>query len=210
MNENLNQGQRERLSALADGELAAQEVAQALAFADSDEGRQTWALYQVIGDVLRSPELAHHAQHDVLPGVRAQLAREPRPQPRPLTQVAQARASNGDAADRAANSAVFRWKLVAGLLSVAVVAVLGWNTLLTGHATGASAGAQLAQVSTPQQSVPQGMVALGGEDGAPVMLRDPRLDELLAAHRQYSGVANLQRPADFLRNANFSKPAQKP
>ena len=35
------------------------------------------------------------------------------------------------------------------------------------------------------------------------MLRDPRLDELLASHPQYSSAANLQMPASFLRNASF-------
>ena len=36
------------------------------------------------------------------------------------------------------------------------------------------------------------------------MLRDPRLDALLASHPQYSGPATLQMPASFLRNANFA------
>ncbi|WP_159914479.1 sigma-E factor negative regulatory protein [Pantoea sp. 18069] len=200
MNEDLNQSQREQLSALADGELAADDIAQALAFADSDTGRQTWQLYQLVGDVLRSPELAHHAQHDVLSGVRAQLAKEPRPrlQSEPLVPVAAVRGP-----DRAANSAVFRWKVAAGMASVAAVAAFAWSSLLT-SGEGASAGAQLAQGGAPQQSVPTEIVAMQAGDGAPVMLRDPRLDELLAAHRQYSSVAALQMPANFLRNAGFS------
>jgi len=196
MNEDLNQTQREQLSALADGELAADDIAQALAFADSDEGRQTWQLYQLVGDVLRSPELAHHAQHDVLSGVRAQIAKEPRPQ---LQTVPLVRGP-----DRAANSSVFRWKMAAGMASVAAVAALGWSSLLTDGAA-FSAGVQLVQGGAPQQSVPTEVVAMQAGDGAPVMLRDPRLDELLAAHRQYSSVAALQMPANFLRNANFSQ-----
>ena len=40
--------------------------------------------------------------------------------------------------------------------------------------------------------------------GEPVMLRDPRLDELVAAHRHYHGANNLQMPAGFLRNATFA------
>jgi len=198
MNEDLNQSQREQLSALADGQLAADDIAQALAFADSAEGRETWQLYQLVGDVLRSPELAHHAQHDVLSGVRAQLAKEPRPrlQVAPLIAVAEARGP-----DRAANSAVFRWKVAAGVASVAAVAALGWSSMLGG---GGTVGMQLAQDATPQQSVPGEMLAMQAGPGAPVMLRDPRLDELLAAHRQYSSVAALQMPANFLRNASFS------
>ena len=38
---------------------------------------------------------------------------------------------------------------------------------------------------------------------APVMLRDARLDELLAAHKQFGGTSALQMPAGFLRNATF-------
>lgn len=204
MNEDLNQSQREQLSALADGQLAPEDMAQALAFADSGEGRQTWQLYQLVGDVLRSPELAHHARHDVLSGVRAQLAREPRPAPAPPSQVAEA---GPTVPDRAANSAVFRWKLVAGLASVVAVAALAWTALPMGG-SGVDAGLQLAEGGAPLQSVPATtMVALQGEAGGPVMLRDPRLDELLAAQRQYSSAAALQMPANFLRNANFSAPA---
>jgi sigma-E factor negative regulatory protein RseA len=39
-----------------------------------------------------------------------------------------------------------------------------------------------------------------------VMLRDPQLDELLAAHRQLGGGSALQTPAGFLRNATFDAP----
>jgi sigma-E factor negative regulatory protein RseA len=40
------------------------------------------------------------------------------------------------------------------------------------------------------------------------MIRDPRLDELLAAHRQLGGASALQAPAGFLRNATFEAPAR--
>lgn len=201
MNQDLNQSQKEQLSALADGQLAADDIGAALAFADSDDGRQTWQLYQLVGDVLRSPELAHHAQHDVLSGVRAQLAREPRPQLQPAALQPIAAAQD---VDRAANGSVFRWKIAAGVASVAAVAALGWSSML-GGGSGAPAGMQLAQNGEPQQSVPTEIVAMQSGPGAPVMLRDPRLDELLAAHRQYSSVAALQMPANFLRNAGFSE-----
>ncbi len=201
MNQDLNQSQKEQLSALADGQLAADDIGAALAFADSDDGRQTWQLYQLVGDVLRSPELAHHAQHDVLSGVRAQLAREPRPQLQPAALQPIAAAQD---VDRAANGSVFRWKIAAGVASVAAVAALGWSSML-GGGSGAPAGIELAQNGEPQQSVPTEIVAMQSGPGAPVMLRDPRLDELLAAHRQYSSVAALQMPANFLRNAGFSE-----
>ena len=40
-------------------------------------------------------------------------------------------------------------------------------------------------------------------DAGAVMLRDARLDELLAAHRQTSGATALGNAAGFLRNATF-------
>ena len=46
---------REQLSALADGELQGEELAQALQFATQDEGQSTWQIYHLVGDVLRAP-----------------------------------------------------------------------------------------------------------------------------------------------------------
>ena len=40
------------------------------------------------------------------------------------------------------------------------------------------------------------------------MIRDPGLDEMLAAHRQLGGASALQTPAGFLRNATFEAPAR--
>ena len=39
-----------------------------------------------------------------------------------------------------------------------------------------------------------------------VMLRDPRLDELLEAHRQAGGASQM--PSGFLRNATFEAPSR--
>ena len=67
------------LSALADGEATASEVTEACAnWRDDDGARQVWASYQLIGDVLRSEELASTAQHDhFLSKLRQRLADEP-------------------------------------------------------------------------------------------------------------------------------------
>jgi sigma-E factor negative regulatory protein RseA len=51
--------------------------------------------------------------------------------------------------------------------------------------------------------VPTLVAVSSGEPGAPVMLRDPRLDELLAEHRQAVGVTALGGSTGFLRNATF-------
>ena len=57
---------KELLSALVDGELHGDELEQALACAESADGCASWELYHLVGDVLRSPDLAHHSQHDLL------------------------------------------------------------------------------------------------------------------------------------------------
>lgn len=211
MTENLNQ--KEMLSALADGQLSGNALTQALEFSSQDEGRETWQLYQLVGDVLRSPELARPVDNgDFLARLRTQLAQEAAP-------VAQATASSPTAPaqpvltqftppPQAANDSVFRWKMVAGLASLAAVATLVWSAV--GGLGGPPAGAQMAAVSAPvtaSVSVQAPAVSLA-DNQAPqqVMIRDPRLDELLAAHKQFGGTSALQLPAGFLRNANFEAP----
>jgi sigma-E factor negative regulatory protein RseA len=41
------------------------------------------------------------------------------------------------------------------------------------------------------------------------VLRDVRLEELLAEHRQYGGMSALQMPAGFLRNATYDAAPQR-
>jgi sigma-E factor negative regulatory protein RseA len=70
----------------------------------------------------------------------------------------------------------------------------------------AAAPAQSAPAAVPAPMVAVAAEGAGTQPGAQVMLRDPRLDELVAAHRQYHGATNLQMPAGFLRNATFDTP----
>ncbi|GAB3355077.1 sigma-E factor negative regulatory protein [Giesbergeria sinuosa] len=231
------QTQREQLSALADGELPDEEWAQALDFAASDEGRETWQLYQLVGDVLRSPELARQTHDDggaFMARLRQNLAQEPTHndhQPPPhSTPVTPVLAHNtialptAVAPKAAANDSVFRWKLVAGVASLATVASLAWSTWGSSGNPGAATGqwAAVGTAPTTQEVVQAKPVATpvttenpvtvaqterpNQPSAAPVMLRDPRLDELLAAHQQFHGASALQLPAGFLRNANFESP----
>ena len=71
---------RERLSALVDGEVEANVVVQACtAWRDDAEHRSTWHAYQLIGDVLRSDDLASEPRRDIafLSALRGRLAAEP-------------------------------------------------------------------------------------------------------------------------------------
>lgn len=193
---------QELLSALVDGELTGIELEQALAVAEDAQGQRNWQLYHLVGDVLRSPDLAHHSQRDVLTGLRARLAQEP---PLQSTQETALQLAHGvleqvqapaAVRDQAANASVFRWKLAAGFASIAAVAAVGWQVMAL--QTAPVGGAQLAQNAAPA------VVAVAADDGRTVMLRDPNLDALLALHEQYANRPGLQVPAEFLRNASLA------
>jgi sigma-E factor negative regulatory protein RseA len=95
------------------------------------------------------------------------------------------------------------WRRVAGLASVALVGVLAWQGYqFVGERGQSVAAPQLAQL--PAQA-PASAVLAEGSGAAEVMLRDPRLDAMLAAHRQFGGTSALQMPSGFLRNATFEE-----
>jgi sigma-E factor negative regulatory protein RseA len=180
-----NMQAQELISALADGQLQGDAFAHGVEVAACDPvAREAWQTYHLIGDVLRSGELAGGSAPAIFMSrlqMRLQqeqgLAQAGRP-------VLSARSVPG-ARPESANDASFRWKLVAGVASLAAVAAIGWTM------TGGSA------VKPDQGQV----AAVANERG--VMIRDPRLDEFLAAHRQLGGASALQMPAGFLRNATF-------
>ncbi|RCX10285.1 sigma-E factor negative regulatory protein [Extensimonas vulgaris] len=190
--------QTELLSALADGMLEGEELAQALDLAARTEAQQTWQVYQLVGDVLRAPELAAYGRNALAERVCAQLAQqEQRPQAA-AADTAQMLPAAAPARTEAANAAQFRWKWVVGLASVATVAVVGWGVFGVMHEEGTTA----VQLAARPPAAP--LVAVADPNGAQQpMLRDPRLDELLAAHQQYGYTPALQMPAGFLRNAAF-------
>ncbi|MDP3227650.1 MAG: sigma-E factor negative regulatory protein [Acidovorax sp.] len=197
--------QREQLSALADGQLQNDEWRDAVSFACGDEGRSTWELYHLVGDVLRSSELARPANPAFMARLRDQIAQETI-SPLPAEPLVAVVAVPG--VEQAANASVFRWKMVAGVASLAAVVAIGWTSLATLQGTGQAPGGQLA--SAPIRSAVPGapVVAVVDSDGQQVMLRDPRLDELLAAHKQFGSTSALQMPAGFLRNATFESPGR--
>ncbi|HSV78050.1 MAG TPA: sigma-E factor negative regulatory protein [Ramlibacter sp.] len=194
---------QEMISALADGQLHGEAFARGVEAAAADpQAREAWLTYHLIGDVLRSADLAAGAPAAAfMDRLSARLAQEPAPA-RP--QVA---APSAPGPRRAAvNDGNFRWKMVAGFASLAAVAAVGWTLV---SSAGAPVTPQLAAApaSAPRPDAAQAAtVATGTERG--VMIRDPRLDELMAAHRQFGGANALQMPAGFLRNATFEGPAR--
>jgi sigma-E factor negative regulatory protein RseA len=100
----------------------------------------------------------------------------------------------------AANDSVFRWKLVASVVAVAAAGSVLWALVSNQDQT---ASGQLARQSGAPAPVVATATATAIAQTEPTMIRDPRLDELLAAHKQFGGASALQQPAGFLRNATF-------
>lgn len=209
---------QDALSALADGQLRGAAFAQAVEQVEQDADAQTnWHAYHVVGDVLRSGDLAFCADDQAfLARFQKRLELEPVLSPAVnttnLIAIEAYRTSakvdfhvNDAAAGKSSNDRFFGWKLVAGLASVVAVVAVGWG-VLNGFVP-VPTQPQLAQLETAPVTQVQQSVTLA--DGAPkVMLRDARLDELMAEHKQFGGTSALQMPAGFLRNATFESPAR--
>jgi sigma-E factor negative regulatory protein RseA len=193
---------QELISALADGQLQGAALQRGLEAAVSDPAAaEAWQTYHLIGDVLRSRELAGGtAPAQFLARLQESLRLEQPlagPAVRPIQVQPAAQAAN--VRRPAANEGRF-WKLVAGFASVAAVAAIGWTVV--GILGGKDAGAQLAGAGDRQQA---GVVLANTTGGT--MLRDPKLDQLLQAHRQLGGATALQTPG-FLRSATFEGSAR--
>lgn len=205
----------ELVSALADGQLRGEEFARTLQLlGQAHEARLTWHAYHLVGDVLRSGESMVSARdNDFLARLRIGLQQEVPLVPAvhatdSIAEYAMPTVDKGinDSKNSAANDASFRWKMLAGIASLAVVSVIGWHGLSgTGDQHGAPQFAQLPLQTVKPEAVSQPLV-----DGAEpqVMIRDPQLDALLAAHKQFGGTSAFQVPTGFLRNATFEGAAR--
>lgn len=197
---------RELVSALADGQLRGEEFARTVEWLnEADDAQMSWDTYHLVGEVLRSGEtVASAVDTAFMQRLKLSLQQEKplRLNVNAINSVASCAVSTGatglnDSKVESANNASFRWKLLAGVASLAAVSVIGWQALVGG---GDLQGASLmAQTVNPDVAVQQ--VAANGEPQ--VMIRDRQLDALLAAHRQFGGTSALQKPAGFLRNATF-------
>ena len=225
----------EQISALADGELHGDEFTAVVArLAVEEDLRATWQSYHLLGDALRTG--AHSPCSDstmFLARFQQRLSEDPiivaesvqAPLAVTMSAPIQTQAHVPNRIE-AANEPVFRWKLVAGAASLAAAAAIGWSWVGTNSTP---AGPQLAQQqiqtapvvavasTTPTPTPTQPLAApspaalsatrvMVGNGNPQVMLRDPRLDELLEAHRQAGGASQM--PSGFLRNATFEAPSR--
>jgi sigma-E factor negative regulatory protein RseA len=184
---------QELISALADGQLQGEALARGVQAATADaRSRQAWCAYHVVGEVLRTGRAQTGAAPEAfLARLRDRLEAEPAPRPA----IAFIPAVHAQGADRrAAND--WRWKLVAGVASVAAVGAIGWNMV----------GVAVSPSGQPQLAAGPGGVTAAVQPAS--MIRDAQLDRLLAAHRQLGGATALQTSSGFLRNATFEGPAR--
>jgi sigma-E factor negative regulatory protein RseA len=181
------------LSALADGDPAALPEACEI-WRKDDRARQTWHAYHLIGDVLRSDDLAHPPERDAafLAALRTRLAAEPAvlapaAAPRPSRSPSQARG----AAWRVPAAAVAGVVVVAGALAVARIG----EPALTSAAPTLTAGS-VGGVTLVSQALRRPATQRPGNDG---LIRDARLDEYLRAHQAARGGIAVAAPGGTLR-----------
>ncbi len=195
---------REQLSALVDGELDSAAATRACAGWRDDPGcRATWHAYHLIGDVLRSDDLASVASRDAkfLLALRSRLSDEPVV----LAPVPSAAA----AASRAAPTARRRWGWMApSAVAAGFVVVAGTLMVTRAPAPEPAQNVAAAVPSRPAALVPApAIVATAAVPAEPAivmdgrLLRDAQLDRYLAAHKQFAGSSALGVPSAFLRSA---------
>lgn len=174
---------RSVLSSLMDGDLEPGAVAGIVGRWRHDaELRSTWHAYQLIGDVLRSDDLAHLPAHDesFMRGLRGRLAQEPIP----LSAALPSPASSALALQTAGRAtAVARrwpgWLLAPAAVAAGFVAVAGVLVLTRVVSINPADSGQVAQ------SAPAGPAAAKAVNTGE-LVRNAGLDRYLEAHRALS------------------------
>ncbi|SOZ52892.1 SIGMA-E FACTOR NEGATIVE REGULATORY PROTEIN; rseA family [Cupriavidus taiwanensis] len=166
----------EQISVLMDGELAPHEVDAVLDLAKSEAGLSDWTTYQLIGDALRSEDLTQAGSTaDFLSRFSARLEAEPHVL---VPAVAQASARH-----RLLVRPSWVRRVMPGTAIAAAVAAVSWVVVpqLRGPVTVGTPDAVVARAEQPAAGQAAGIVTVAAD--APQMIRDPRLDEYLRAHR---------------------------
>jgi sigma-E factor negative regulatory protein RseA len=194
------------LSALADGDADEGECAQAFAaWREDDDVRATWHAYQLIGDVMRSDDLASApaGDRDFLHALRTRLADEPvvlaplaAAEDAPVAQPAVANARAGAAALLRG-----RWQGPAAMAAGFLVVAGGLGVLRPAGHGGAADPAALALASPTASAVaPAAATAQAKADAE-------QLAPYLAAHRQSTMNGLFPMPGADLRNASLVQSA---
>ncbi len=203
------QQRRQDLSALMDGDLDVAATARLCRdWRDDAQLRVTWHAYHLIGDVMRSDDLAHEAAHDeaFLQRLRQRLADEP---------VVMAPAATLAAAPTATAASARRRGWLAPLAVAAGFVAVAGVLVVTRLAAPGGDGAPV-MASAPDRAAPSGVVRVvaGSAPPAPaaaalddVLVRDARLDRYLEAHKQYGPNVALV-PGGIVRSTATAAPAR--
>jgi len=180
------------LSSMADGEAGPDAQDRCLAlWARDAQTRERWRNYQLIGDVMRSQELARDGSHDAVfvHALRARLVREPAVlRPAPAVALPGRRAWGVPMA------------AVAGVAAVAGIVVVLRGAPDSGAPMVASQGSAGPVMAATTSLAPQGPAAAQVVNGR--LIRDARLDRYFAAHRQSANGAALQMPGAVVRSVD--------
>jgi len=190
----------EQISVLMDGELAPNEVDAVLGLAKSDAGMTDWTMYQLIGDTLRSEDLTHAGSTDAfLSRFSARLEAEPHV-------LVPAVAAAGRQRLLVRPSWVRR--VMPGTAIAAAVAAVSWVVVpqMRGPGDVGAPDAVVARVEQPAAAPAKGGAILTVAADNAQMIRDPRLDEYLRAHRtSVATEAFVPTMRTVANGANFSQ-----
>lgn len=221
---------REQLSALVDGELpaGAAVAAACAAWKDDADLRAAWHRYQLIGDVLRSEDLASEPARDAafMQALRRRLAADPvvlapAPPQQPPRSVRDTPRTGRRSSWAMPAAVAAGFVAVAGVLLVTrappppaaadrtIAAAPRSSPTVTGRPLLAGTASASDQTAVPIV----GLDPLTPRGGAfvtsnRIVLRDPQLDRYLAAHRQFAGSTALGMPSGLLRNASAEVPGR--
>ena len=188
------------LSALADGEADAVPHGCRL-WREDEAARRTWHAYHLIGDVLRSDELARAPARDAafLAGLREKLAAEP-----VVLAPAVAPAMVAAPAARRRQAWLMPAAAAAGFVVVAGVLVL---TRLGSPGAPAPAAVMAGSPGSALTAVSNAAQQVTARPPAAVFITDPRLDEYLRAHQAARGGVAAASPGGTLRHVDAVAPA---
>ena len=200
----------EWLSALADGELAAADVPTVCADWRDDPSMQSrWHAYQLIGDVLRSDDLASTGRHDsdFMVALRRRLDAEPVVlAPAPLLGGSTDETVVAAPVVALAGSGVRRrrWLLPSAVAATFAAVVVGGVMMSPASGPGGDIDriAGPSPRATPVVKDPNAVPEMPVITASGRLIRDARIDRYLAAHQQWSGGAVIGGHAAYLRQVS--------
>ncbi|WP_322054115.1 sigma-E factor negative regulatory protein [Paraburkholderia bannensis] len=210
----------ERLSAFVDGEFAnefakdadTQAHLNAIFSGLDDEDRKVWSAYHLIGDALRSDDLAMSpaASQSFMAGFAARFEAEPHVLA-PVAVAADTAASTHNG--RVARILSLRRRVVPSLAVAAAAATLTWIVVPQMRGVGMAGGSQIAALQPAGDNVQRVAMntvpvqtAAAVQDGN--IIRDARLDAYLEAHQQFAQQPVMSDSMPLIRSAALTTQGQ--